>query len=268
MRLDPETDADKVLLSIGRLTEFIWQVMVDMQRQSCDFPLAPDSTRHKSYAMHLSTHLGMNENVAFEDITIAVSVIHPFYNNLNEHKDVMNDNISGYTRTGCLNMCFRFNENDDIAIHFQVITNFRKVIGQYMIPFTRGLQSTVRHAREYLNKYQWSMESTFGGRSTIIPGPFSRSHFYLDDDLPYQSLVIFDGSKHGKETITGEYLLTSIGPSRVLSMSMFIDPIRHAQRILKYDQCIELAFIASLLNNPFWFDFVMTKLIEAHANPQ
>jgi hypothetical protein len=265
LRSDPEIDADQILLSIGRLTEFVWNVMVDMQREACDSPLAPDSTRHKSYARHLSAHLGMNEMVAFEDITIVVSVIHPHHTNLNEHKDVMNDNISGYTRTGCLNMCFRF--NDGVAIHFQLITNFRKVIGQYMIPFSRGLQSTIRHAHEYLNKYRWSMESIYGGRSTQIPKPFSRKHFYLDDDLPYQSVVIFDGSKKGKANIIGEYLLASIGPSRVLSMSMFIDPIRHAQRLLKFDQCIELAFMASLLNNPFWFDYVMTSLLERHEDP-
>ena len=270
MRSDPDTDADHVLLSIGRMTEFVWNVMVDMQREAGDSPLAPDSTRQMSYAKYLSAHLGMNEKVAFEDVTVVVSVIHPYYHNLNEHKDVMNDNITGYTRTGCLNICFKLKDGEDILVmHLQVITNFRKVIGQYMIPFTRGLQSTIRHAREYLNKYKWSMESTFGGRSTRIPSAFSRACFYLDDDLPYQSIVIFNGTKKktGKENITGEYLLTSIGPSRVLSMSMYIDPIRHAQKILKYDQCIELAFVASLLNNPFWFDYVMTKLLESHSNP-
>jgi hypothetical protein len=268
LRSDPETDADSVLLSIGRLTEFIWNVMVDMQRQARDSPLAPDSIRHKMYSRHLSGHLGMDETVAFEDITVAVAIIHPHYNNLNEHKDVMNDNIAGYTRTGCLNMCFRFDDGDDVVIHFQVVTNFRKVIGQYMVPFARGLQSTIRHAREYLNKYKWSMESIFGGRGMQIPNPFARKNFYLDDDLPYQSVVIFDGAKAGQENIIREYLLTCIGPSRVLSMSMFIDPIRHAQKILKYDQCIELAFIASLLNNPFWFDYVMTSLLAKHVDAQ
>ena len=131
MRSDPETNADDILLSIGRLTEFIWNVMVDMQREAGGSPLAPDLIRHQSYAKHLSARLGMNEKVAFEDVTIVVSVIHPYYTNLDEHKDVMNDNIAGYTRTGCLNMCFRFKDGEeDYVIHFQVITNFRKVINR------------------------------------------------------------------------------------------------------------------------------------------
>ena len=85
--------------------------------------------------------------------------------------------------------------------------------------------------------------------------------------MPYQSIVICDGSKNRKETIAREYLLMLIGTSQILSTSMFIDPIHHAQRILKHDQCIELlAFIASFLNNPFWFDYIMAALLERHAN--
>jgi hypothetical protein len=45
----------------------------------------------------------MDEAVAFEDITILVSVIHPYFTNLNDHTDTsMNDNIPGYTRAGCI----------------------------------------------------------------------------------------------------------------------------------------------------------------------
>ena len=36
LRNDPAMDADNVLLSIGRLTEFVWNVMVDMQREAVD----------------------------------------------------------------------------------------------------------------------------------------------------------------------------------------------------------------------------------------
>jgi hypothetical protein len=143
----------------------------------------------------------MDEAVAFEDITIVVSVIHPYFTNLNDHTDTMNDNIAGYTRTGCLSMCFKL---DHCVVHFQVIANFRKVIGQYMIPFSRGLRSTISHAKEYLSKYKWRMESMFGGQTTCIPGPFSRLKFYLDNNLPFQSFVIFNGNKKGKENISGE----------------------------------------------------------------
>ena len=60
--------------------------------------------------------------------------------------------------------------------------------------------------------------------------------------------------------------MTEIGPSRVLSLSMFIDPIRDLSGILSFEQLLELCFIASVLSNPFWFEYTITSLTKKHMD--
>ena len=126
-----------------------------------------------------------------------------------------------------------------------------------MIPFSSGLESLVIHVRRYLLKWQGGMNIVFNGNSIDAPTPFDRTNFFLCDSLPYQSVEIADG-------IHGDYLLTEISPSRVLSFSLFIDPLVQLKAELCLDQRIELGFICCFLSSPFWFDKTMNELIVKH----
>lgn len=269
IKQDPTLNLESLLQTIGRLSEFLWKTISDLQTRANDSPLAPDRVRHSAYSKHLCDLLSMHESVSFEDITLVVSAIFPLAADLDEHVDAMNDSVIGYTRTGTLSICFMIEDDTDfrLGLQLQVIGNFRRIIRQYMVPFTSALEATVRHAKEYLDKWEKNMNMIFGGRGIDRPNPFSREWFYLDDSLPYKRVQIYKGSRElGKEGIHGEYLLCQIGLSRVLSKSMFINQIRRTQAFLKFDQWMELAFACSLLSNPFWFDTVMDDLIAAHQN--
>jgi hypothetical protein len=140
-----------------------------------------------------------------------------------------------------------------------VVANFRKVIRQYTIPFYYGLESTKKHIDNYLQKWQSDINQKFGGIAEVAPTPFDRSPFFLDDCLDFKRLEISPG-------IWGDYLLTVINPSRVLSFSMFIDPLVKIKNDLCLDQRLELGFVCSLLNNPFWFHKTISRLTVRHQD--
>jgi hypothetical protein len=130
-----------------------------------------------------------------------------------------------------------------------------------MVPFSNGVQAIKKHAQDYLLKWQHKMNAVFGisGNTIDAPTPFNRTNFYLSDNLPYEKIEIADG-------IHGDYLLTEISPSRVLSFSLFIDPLVQLKTDLCLDQRIELGFVCCFLSSPFWFDKTMTDLIHKHRD--
>jgi hypothetical protein len=98
-------DSAATLQSVGSLTEFLWNVMVGIQREARDPPIAPDKRRHEEYGKVLSQKLNMDDSVGFEDITLVVSILSPRFDGVHEHCDSMNDSLVGYRRTGTLNIC-------------------------------------------------------------------------------------------------------------------------------------------------------------------
>jgi hypothetical protein len=131
-----------------------------------------------------------------------------------------------------------------------------------MVPFSYGVEDIRRHVQDYLANWQHGMDQVvFTGREVNAPTPFDRSNFFLDDNLPYKNIEISDG-------IFGDYLLTEISPSRVLSFSLFIDPLVQLKDDLCFDQRIELGFVCCLLSSPFWFDKTMNHLIVKHRDNQ
>jgi hypothetical protein len=266
---DPNMNAEQVLRSIGQLTEFTWRVMCSLQNDANDHPIAPDLVRKQLYASHLNKYLHMHDDVCFEDVTLVVSSLHPVTHSVKPHKDVMNDSVAGYTRTGAFNMVMiEDSKNADTApviLHFQVICNFRKVIGQFVLPFHKYLAPVTIHARQYLDRWHSSIHSLYAGKTDNIPTVLNRQAFFLDDSLQYQMLAISETGKH-KQCITGEYVLTEVGVSRTMSFSMFIDSIVKLQPYLKFDQTLELAFACSFLSNPFWFDWSIGSLIKRLEN--
>jgi hypothetical protein len=111
-------DSCTTLQSIGSLTEFLWKVMIGIQKEAMDPPIAPDKRRHEEYGLVLSRKLGMEESVGFKDIILVVSILSPLFDGVNEHRDKMNDSLIGYRRTGTLNKCFVLQEG--IIIYLQV----------------------------------------------------------------------------------------------------------------------------------------------------
>jgi hypothetical protein len=110
-------DSVATLKLVGSLTEFLWNVMVGIQREAKDPPIAPDKRRHEEYGRVLSRKLNMDDSVGFEDITLVVAILSPRFDGVNEHSDKMNDSLVGYRRTGTLNICLVLGE---IIIQLQV----------------------------------------------------------------------------------------------------------------------------------------------------
>ena len=262
-------DACSVLTSIGKLTEFTWLVVSSLQNEASDHPIAPDHKRFQRYAAHLNKYLHMSGRVPFEDLTLVVSSLYPVVNNVEPHRDVMNDTIAGYTRTAAFNMvmiCEGSDKQSTMVIHFQLICNFRKVIGHYLVPFSKYLKPVADHAKQYLDKWHRSMQSIYTGKAEVIPTVFNRWAFFLDDTLEYKKLTISEEGKH-KQTLVSHYLLSEIGVSRTLSFSMFIHNVVELQPWLRFDQTLELAFACSFLSNPFWFDWTMSSLLRRLRDP-
>ena len=252
---DNDFDCVEILSTIGLLVEFLWRVSQDMQRDVCDAPCAPDRLRWDAYAKHLCRYLFITEDVGFEDVTFVMSPLTgEEHDVVSEHTDVMNDNLGGYSCTCVFNACFSLGH--DAFMHMQVIGNFRRTVRQYMVPFERSLQSTIDNGRRYIASWQADMQVIFAGiSSNQIRDPFDRSPFFLDDDLPFTRLRIFDGTskknkKPDQQSIYGDYLLTEIGLSRVTSLSMLIDPISKMKDTLSTDQRIELAFFCQPVVKP------------------
>ena len=268
---DVNMNATQVLRCIGQLTEFTWHVICSLQNDALDHPIAPDVVRKHLYASHLNKYLNMSSEVGFEDLTLVVSSLHPVAHEVLPHKDVMNDTVGGYTRTAAFNMVMISDhiEGDRAPVilhHFQVICNFRKVIGRYVLPFHKYLIPVAKHAQHYLDKWHRSIQSVFAGKTENVPTVFNRWTFFLDDTLEYSMVTISDKEKH-KQSLAAEYVLCEVNISRTLSFSMFINSIVKLQPHLKFDQTIELAFACSFLSNPFWFDWSMSTLLKRLEDP-
>ena len=107
----------------------------------------------------------------------------------------------------------------------------------------------------YLSHLQKSYNTLFATEDiSRIVTPFDRSEFYLDECLPSKSYNLGNG-----DCIC--IITPMIGVSRIMSNSMYIDPIHKLKDVLMFDQIIELVFITSLLCCPIQFNYTMNKLI-------
>jgi len=169
------------------LVEFLWRVSQDLQEEANDSPMAQDFLRWEEYASKLCDYLFIDHHVGFEAVTLVMSPIVTVTDQdkervmVLEHTDVMNDNLGGYSRTCVMNICFTI--NPEVRFLMQVIGNFRKVVGQYMVPFRKSIHSTVLNAETYIDSWKKQMRSVFAGVSTYTHwNPFNRKPFFLDDE--------------------------------------------------------------------------------------
>eukprot|EP00980_Cylindrotheca_fusiformis_P024473 scaffold11937_cov71-Cylindrotheca_fusiformis.AAC.4 len=260
-------DSSIILPTVGQLVGFLWETMVDIHREENLPPLAPDRIRQVEFARHLIEYLSIeNKYCGIEDVTISVGVLFPNFVGCKEHKDELNDTLSGYSKTGVLNTCF-ISAHGEIVVHLQVIVNFRRIIGNYSHPFTKGIQACVRNINTYVDKVDNNYRRVFAGlENEEIPTAKDRSTFFLEKRL------LTEEERLGMVGIGSDdkrwYLFPKIGPSRIFSFSMFLHPIVRLRDHLAFDQIMELCFVASMLNNPLWFNPVMMDLVNMEEDDE
>lgn len=100
---------------------------------------------------------------------------------------------------------------------------------------------------------------------SFLNDAFDMTDMFLDKHLPYQEENI---SEPNTESDPNRYppiaplqtLRLPIGLSRPLSMSCYLAPMFHQRKILKFDQAVELAFMASFTNTPLRFHHIVTNM--------
>ena len=200
---DGTYDVPQLLSTMGRLTQFTWLVMNSLQRDTTDHPIAPDACRQGLYAAHLNQYLDMDEEVGFEDITLVLSCLYPEFHEVLEHQDIMNDTMVGYTLTGAFNMVMMENTNGltPTIIHFQVICNFRKVIGQYLsktpihyIPIDHLLSYYATEFRLELRSEECKQVQFKGRKSQTSSNDLSFTNHYntTNESYPHHTMRMAD----------------------------------------------------------------------------
>jgi hypothetical protein len=202
-----------------------------------------------------------------ESVTVIVGIMYPNFDGCDWHFDKMNDWRTGYTKTGVFNT-YLLGQDDNgrvIILHLQVILNFRRKIGEKLQPYARGVRGCVANIRHYTHLVQDNYNHLFGEHTNNIPTVFDRTHFFLSDELQFEKKVIHTNLQDGE--IVQHVIRPKIGPCRVFSYSMFIEPIFLLREKLKTDQLLELALAACLSSTPYWYHHVMMKLVQRHLDP-
>ena len=110
---------------------------------------------------------------------------------------------------------------------------------------------------------QRNYDNLFSGLATTLPKALDRSHFFLADSLGFEPATLYESAT---SKITENIILPMIGPSRIFSYSMFIESIVNLRDMLSYEQTIELCLAASLMNTPFWFAHILSRLKNRHQD--
>ena len=116
------------------------------------------------------------------------------------------------------------------------------------------------NTKRYLSHLQKSYDHLFASEDISRPiTAFDRTEFYVDNQLPSISYEV-------RKDKSIRLITPMIGVSRILSNSMYIDPIFRLHGILHYDQSIELVFVSSLLCCPIRYYHTLNKLIKRHLD--
>jgi len=139
------------------------------------------------------------------------------------------------------------------------------LIGDLTQPFTAAVNACCHNISEYISKLDDQYSRLFqASPAGVIPSCRHRENFHLFDDLFIEEFVITPNGSRIEVKL--KLFLPKTGCSRVLSYSMFIEPIVALRDILKYDQLLELSFLASILVTPVLFHHVVMKLVSAHKD--
>lgn len=136
-----------------------------------------------------------------------------------------------------------------------------------MQPYYNGVADCVSHIEAYVLMLNDDYKRKLHGGSSDCPAPtaFDPSNFFMCEDRPYETEVLAtsNGETGG---IMMDCIFPMIGPSRIRSYSMFIEPLVQLRTSLKTDQLLELAFAAALLTNPLQYHWSLMNLACRHSN--
>lgn len=265
LRQDNEFDEKNVIDTFGRIILFTNLALIDLQECTCEIPLGLDKNRIQQFSSHLADVFGIDHpHFIIEDAYAIVGLPYPNYDGCTKHTDVMSDWRPGYTRTAAWNLML-IDESQNLVLQLQVVVNFRKKVGDHTQPWARAAERCCHNIQHYIRLVGDNYRLIFQPNSTLVPTALDWKHFYLDDSLPFQEVTIYRAPDGGPvEDMC--LLMPKISSSRVLSYSMYIEPIVLLKEDLAYDQLLELAFLASLMCTPLWFHPVLMELIENHRN--
>jgi len=131
------------------------------------------------------------------------------------------------------------------------------------ISVAKGVKKCVDNIKEYAQLLDQDYKRKFSkGTSTFGPPPttFNRHNLLLCDQLDYERESLVDSQ------LELDCLFPMVSPSRILSYSMFIEPLVKCRSLMKRDQLLELVFFGSLMNNPLRFYPILNKLVDNHKD--
>ena len=117
----------------------------------------------------------------------------------------------------------------------KIILNFRKAVGDHVRPNSKSVQKIVENINLHLRQLDENYRQTFSTACSLLgptPTAFAREYIMLCDKLPFIQESLLPGK------IDLECLFPMISPSRILSYSMFIEPIVKCRHYMKTDQLL------------------------------
>ncbi len=244
--------------SIGNVAKFLCYCMNDIQTQMKRPPLAVNRERWEKYCLKLARFFLIKDDARSffaENVTVVVGTLVPGDTIVKAHVDLMNDTMYSYSKTCTLSFVIEYRNT---VFSLQVILNFRKTICQHCMPYKSIVQKIKENIEVYLKNLQDNYDQCFPGNgieyTRITPGLYAS--FFLDNTMTKTVYNIGEGDS----VINQELITPMIGPSRLMSWSMSIEPLVMLRKQLSRRQLMELAFIGSLLNTQLRFHHVLMHL--------
>ena len=256
------------LAQVGICCDFIYACMQDIQKELGLPGLGGLHSRYAEFGRDLANLLKFSKCVC-ETVTMAADIIFNaggVTGNGKRHIDRLNAILfKMFSKTGTLSIVIK-DMRGNLWL-FQIIINWRSAVCHAHMPYhnqVRGIQMNFRNYLQALNQNYSDFASAYTGSLDSLPmTAFNRSTFFLDNDCCYDDVNI---ASDGKDPIILKILLLKIGVSRVFSMSLIIDSLNRLKNHLRYDQLIEMAILASFMNTPVRYYYIVQKLIERCEN--
>ena len=264
-------EKNSFLYSVSSISQLVWEAMKDMCLRAMQPNLANDG-RRSNLLTPLLNFLSNNGKVnipydaPFEWFTISVMVIWPNLNICEPHFDKKNCRFLNYGRTGCANFVVR--DINGTLYLLQIILNFRVSIEQKVFPYYDHVEACVSQTNNFrmflLRRYReiFRKNSTDSGNRSMsfLRDPFDMTDMFLDKHLQYG---LFDIHSKKNTTIRPlKALRVPIGLSRTVSLSAILSAIFQKGNILKFDQALELCFMASFINCQLRFYYILSQLTQ------
>ena len=267
-------DPKRVLVTISAVAQTVWESMKRMN-SSAGMPSLCDSKYRDYYPEQVRrylTHMFSDEdklpfafNIPFEWITLSIMLLHPFQNKCVDHFDSKNCLLYAYNRTGCMNFVLKDSEGNIYLV--QVLLNFRAAIEKEEFPYADEVKACVDSIQAYRdlaskNYKEMIMDKYKGDTSerkmNFVYDSFDTKDFFLDDNISYSEFYLTVNGL--PEDIPFPALKVFIPFSRPLSLSSFVSVMYSKKSFLSWDMALELCFMASFLNSPFNFYYIIGNM--------